>query len=173
MTIKQSVSFFILFYFLSFSVFSTENTEQDVANTLDEFHRAASNAEGDRYFSLLTDNAVFMGTDPTERWTKLQFKQFAMPIFNQHRGWLYVVKQRNITLIADKKSAYFDEVLENSNYGLCRGSGVLILTPSGWKIAQYNLSLPIPNDIAKAVVAQIKSYEANNKSTNLPAVQQK
>jgi len=40
---------------------------------------------------------------------------------------------------------------------------MLWLTDQGWKIAQYNLSIPMPNAIAGDLVKQIQSYEKNNK----------
>jgi hypothetical protein len=43
--------------------------------------------------------------------------------------------------------AWFDEALDTPNMGPCRGSGVLVATTAGWKIAQYNLALTIPNDL--------------------------
>lgn len=41
--------------------------------------------------------------------------------------------------------------------GLCRGSGVLVRIGSAWKIAQYNLSIPIPNRLTKQLVKQIEA----------------
>jgi len=79
--------------------------------------------------------------------------------FNQGNGWLYQVKERNISLIKHSKVAFFDEILENQKYGFCRGSGVLIQTEQGWKISQYNLSFLVPNGVAKTVVEQIKHFK--------------
>jgi hypothetical protein len=36
----------------------------------------------------------------------------------------------------------------------------LALTPAGWKIEQYALTLPIPNDMAADVTAKIEAFEA-------------
>jgi hypothetical protein len=55
--------------------------------------------------------------------------------------------------------AWFDETLDNAVYGTARGSGVLSLTPSGWKIAQYVLSFPIPNPLAKELTGKIRTFE--------------
>ena len=55
---------------------------------------------------------------------------------------------------------WFDELLDNDAYGLTRGSGVLRLTADGWKIEQYVLSMPIPNDKARAVVDLIQAEPA-------------
>ena len=46
----------------------------------------------------------------------------------------------------------FDEVLDNANLGRCRSTGVII----GGKLAQYNLSLPVPNELILDVVAKIR-----------------
>jgi hypothetical protein len=59
--------------------------------------------------------------------------------------------------------AYFDEILESKSYGTSRGTGVLVKTRAGWKIAQYALTFPIPNDLAKDTTDRIKAYEAKAK----------
>lgn len=114
---------------------------------LDGFHAAAAKADEKAYFGALAENAVFLGTDATERWTKEQFRAFCKPYFTKGQGWLYAPKQRKIDFAADGRTAWFDELLENKKNGLCRGSGVLMLVGGDWKIAQYNLSIPIPNDV--------------------------
>lgn len=136
--------------------------EQAIAKSLDQFHHAAAQANAQMYLDLLTDDAIFLGTDATERWTKKQFTDFVLPHFNQGNGWLYLVKERNISLVENTNVAFFDEILENHKYGTCRGSGVLIKTEQGWQISQYNLSFLVPNDVAKKVVKQIKDYEKKN-----------
>tara|TARA_Y100000815_G_C13135222_1_gene422112 strand:- start:10 stop:129 length:120 start_codon:yes stop_codon:yes gene_type:complete len=35
---------------------------------------------------------------------------------------------------------------------------VLVKTEAGWKVTQYHLTIPIPNDIADSVAEQIKAY---------------
>ena len=54
-----------------------------INNTLDAFHTAASEADEDTYFALLADNAVFLGTDASERWTKPQFQEWAAQYFER------------------------------------------------------------------------------------------
>ena len=44
----------------------------------------------------------------------------------------------------DGRTAYFDELLDNEDLGEMRGSGVLVREDGAWKVAQYNLSIPIP-----------------------------
>ena len=153
------ITIFILSLCLfNFSLFANS----DINKVLDTFHQAAANADQKLYFSLLDEQAVFLGTDGTERWTKKQFTDFVNPYFSKGRGWLYKSRQRNITLIQapanEIQLAFFDELLDNKNYGECRGSGVLRLTSQGWKILQYNLSIPVPNSISNDVVEKIKTH---------------
>ncbi len=49
-------------------------------------------------------------------------------------------------------------MLDTPNLGVCRGSGVLVLINGNWKIAQYNLSIPIPNALAGGIVKQIGGH---------------
>ncbi|SEL58874.1 SnoaL-like domain-containing protein [Colwellia chukchiensis] len=133
------------------------NTELDLL--LDNFHQAAAEAHYERYMALLADDAIYLGTDSSERWTKSEFAAFVKPYFSQGRGWLYHTIERHITKSQVSDIAFFDELLENKNYGRCRGSGVLINTEHGWKILQYNLSIPIPNALARQVVKSIKSHQ--------------
>ncbi len=144
----------LLIALMSFSALA----EQSIDQVLNSFHQAASQADGEAYFNLLSDDSVFLGTDATERWAKNEFKAYAMPYFNQGKGWTYHSTERHINFSADGKTAFFDELLFNDNYGQCRGSGVLWKTAQGWKIAQYNLSVPLPNAIAKDVVKQIADH---------------
>ena len=136
-----------------------KNPEAAIDKVLSSFHAAASEANGDLYFSLFAEGAVFMGTDATERWSVDQFKAFAEPYFSQGRGWTYTKTERHISVSADGTTAWFDEVLWNEAYGTCRGTGVLLLTDFGWRIAQYNLSIPIPNDLTRDFAARIKEFE--------------
>lgn len=142
-----------------FTLADDKSEKQAINNVLDKFHHAAAQANAQEYLNLLTDDAIFLGTDSSERWNKEQFTAFVLPYFNQGKGWLYVMKTRNISLLEDRKIAFFDEILDNKNYGRCRGSGVLIKTKQGWKISQYNLSIMIPNGVANKVVEQIQHYK--------------
>lgn len=135
-----------------------------VDQTIDRLHRAASLAAENDYFDLFTEDATFIGTDATEHWSKSEFRAYAHPYFAKGKGWTYFPRAnaRWITLAApqradgrntDTRIAWFDELLDHAKYGTCRGSGVVILTAErtfhgrmSAKIAQYNLSVPIPNE---------------------------
>lgn len=130
--------------------------EQSVAAVLNDFHDAASKADGKRYFGHFTENGIFLGTDIKERWTVAEFQDYARPHFEKGRGWTYTAKSRNIYLSPDGKTAWFDEILLNEKFGETRGSGVLSKTENGWKVAQYHLTLPVPNELIEGLVKQIK-----------------
>lgn len=131
--------------------------EAAVSAVLDALHDAASKAEFDRYFGLYTDDAIFLGTDATERWTLDQFKAYARPSFDAGRGWTYHPVERHVYVSADGRTAWFDETLENAGLGDTRGSGALVREGDTWKVAQYNLTIPIPNAMARDVVGQIRA----------------
>ncbi len=134
--------------------------EKAIDGVLSSFHQAASDADGDLYFSLFADEAIFMGTDATERWTVSEFKAFAEPYFSEGRGWTYTKTERYVYVASDGQTAWFDEMLWNEKYGTCRGTGVLVLTDGDWRIAQYNLTFPIPNDLSADITSRIKDFEA-------------
>jgi ketosteroid isomerase-like protein len=142
----------------SFSTLAA-NDKQSITKVLNSFHQAAADAQAKPYFNLMSQDAIFIGTDAKERWSKEEFKAFVIPYFSKGTGWLYTPTERNISLLEQGQVAFFDELLFSESYGTCRGSGVLIKTDQGWRISQYNLSIPMPNGLAKALVKQIKSYE--------------
>lgn len=136
-----------------------------VEKVLDDLHDAASKADETRYFNLFSADAVFLGTDASERWTVDQFRAYAHPYFSEGKGWTYLPRpgKRFITFGTGSAtgSAWFDEVLDNAKYGECRGSGVLVKDSSGaWKIAQYNLTVPVPNALLPKVVEMIRAEGA-------------
>lgn len=152
----------VILGFVFISLFANANSELDAV--LDDFHQAASEANYDKYINLLAKDAIYLGTDSGERWNKSEFAAFVKPYFSQGKGWLYLPIERHITGTQANNIAFFDELLENKNYGRCRGSGVLVKNEDGWKILQYNLSIPVPNAIAHEVVDKIKVYRnATNK----------
>lgn len=123
---------------------------------LDDWHDAAADADEARYFGAMAPEFVFLGTDASERWDVAAFRAFAHPYFAQGKAWTFVPRERHVILSPRGDVAWFDEKLDSATYGECRGSGVVRLDGGRWKIAHYNLTIPIPNDLAKSVVAMIK-----------------
>jgi len=129
-----------------------DNQKAIIAAILDSFNVAATNSDYERYFSFYADDAIFIGTDATERWNKSEFMVWAKPFFDKKRTWNFITLQRNVYLSEDGNLAWFDELL-NTQMKICRGSGVLIKQNQNWKIQQYVLSTTIPNNIIDSVVA--------------------
>jgi len=132
----------------------------EVRETLERLHQAASEADEEAYFELFASDAVFMGTDPQERWTLDEFRAWCRPYFAAGRGWTYVPQAQHVQLSADGQVAWFDERLLNTTYGECRGTGVAVLLDGRWRIAQYSLSLPVPNELAADLVERIRGLPA-------------
>lgn len=137
--------------------------EQAAAKMLDDYHDAAAKADENRYFSHFTDDAIFMGSDATERWTKSEFQTWAKPFFSRGKAWTFHATRRVIHVDDAGKIAWFDEDLATDGLGPSRGSGVLLhdAKDGKWRIAHYNLTLTIPNerldhvkDVLTAVVNQ-------------------
>jgi ketosteroid isomerase-like protein len=124
-----------------------------IAQTLMDFHAAAGRSDLEGYFSFFTEDAVFIGTDATEHWTKASFYAYAQAPFAAGRGWNFKALDRHIYLSPTGDLAWFDELLDAPYAKIARGSGVLAKTEAGWKIKQYVLSMTVPNALSDSIVA--------------------
>ena len=124
---------------------------------LDGLHRDAHEANFETYFARYSSDAVFLGTDKTERWTIKEFKDYAKPAFSDGHGWTYTVLERNWE--GEGNTRWFDEILFNEKLGHCRGTGVVEKKNGEWKIAHYALTMLVPNAIAREVGAQTKEAD--------------
>ena len=124
----------------------------DLGGILEDWHRAAAASDEQAYFDRMTDDAIFIGTDATERWDVAAFRAYAHPRFAAGKGWVMHATARNIVFSADRRTAWFDEALEATNLGPARGSGVLVQGTDGrYRIAHYVLSISVPNERFAAV----------------------
>lgn len=140
----------------SWAVFAQSSDSKKVINTvLDSWHKAASNANFKDYFGLMTDDAVFIGTDAKENWNRSAFEAFAKPYFDQGKAWSFTALERHIYFDATENLAWFDELLD-TQMKICRGSGVVVKMGNQWKIKHYVLSMTFPNENIEEVV-RIKS----------------
>ena len=122
----------------------------DVNRFLNEWHKSAATSSHAAYIGSMAKGGVYIGTDASEHWTTQEFSEWSKPYFDQKRGWNLVSLNRHIYLGADKKTAWFDELLDTS-MGLCRGSGVLQFKDGKWRIYQYVLSPTVPNELTNEV----------------------
>jgi hypothetical protein len=147
----KKVFLIILFALFTTSVGAQNKDKAQIDSTLDNWHKAATDANFVNYFDALTDDSIFIGTDATENWTKPAFQAFAKPYFDKGKAWSFTSLERHIYFSTDKKMAWFDELL-NTQMKICRGSGVLIFINGKWKIKHYVLSMTIPNDNVDDVI---------------------
>jgi hypothetical protein len=147
----KKIILFILFTVFIMPINAQEKAKEQINTTLDNWHKAAAEANFNNYFDTLTDDSIFIGTDATEHWDKKAFQAYSKPYFDKGKAWSFTALERHIYFSKDKKLAWFDELL-NTQMKICRGSGVLVLTDGKWKIKQYVLSMTIPNDNVDEVV---------------------
>ena len=134
--------------------------KEQVNKRLDAWHKAAAEANAEAYFGMMTDDAIFIGTDPTENWNKKEFLAYAKPHFDKGKAWSFKAIERHVYFDKSGKTAWFDELL-NTQMKICRGSGVLVKIGNDWKIKHYVLSMTIPNDNTNEVVKIIAPIEDN------------
>jgi hypothetical protein len=108
----------------------------------------------------MASDAVYIGTDKSERWVGPAFKAWAKPYFDHHKAWEFHAFNRHIDFNDDKSVIWFDEQL-HTQMGICQASGVIRNTKDGFKIVHYQLSLTIPNDLVNHIKKEIDEFEAN------------
>jgi ketosteroid isomerase-like protein len=135
----------------SFSFYGNHSDKDKINVVIDNWHKAAGEAQFDAYFNLMTDDAIFIGTDATENWNKTQFQAFAKPFFDRGKAWSFKAIERHIYVDKSGRTAWFDELLD-TQMKICRGSGVLLKVGNDWKIKHYVLSMTVPNDNVTEVV---------------------
>ena len=127
------------------------------AKTIDAWHEAAADADFERYFSLMTQDGVFVGTDATEHWENEAFRRFSKPYFDRGKAWTFKSLERHI--YQGGSNIWFDELLD-TQMGICRGSGVLEYEEGQWKIAHYVLSIAVPNNQVDRLMSLKKAQDS-------------
>lgn len=156
-----------LLFLLIISCASTNNSDQkktEISKVVDNWHKAAAEANYNNYFEIMSDDSNFMGTDATENWTKKEFQAYAKPYFDKGKAWNFTAFDRKIFISENGKIAWFDELL-TTQMKICRGSGILEQVNGQWKIKHYVLSMTIPNENMDEVVkikASIEDAFMNN-----------
>ena len=138
-----------------------------VNSVLDDFHDAAANGDETRYLNLMTEDAVFMGTDETERWPKNPvFSDYVNARFENGRGWAYESVERHVQFSEDSDVAWFDEVVFSETNGRFRGTGTLVREGDQWKIAHYAMSFLIYNEDWEEVIEITRRTAATKQATD-------
>ena len=147
-----------IIFLILLMLLQTSWAEEKLDILIDGLHQDAHEGNFKSYFERYSPDAVFLGTDKTERWTIEEFKEYADPAFADGHGWTYKVVERNWE--GEGNIRWFDEILFNEKLGNCRGTGVAKLINDEWKIAHYALTMLVPNSIAANVGLQ--TIEADN-----------
>ncbi|UII23745.1 nuclear transport factor 2 family protein [Fulvivirga ligni] len=121
--------------------------QEEVNRFIDNWHKAAAEADAEIFFGSIAENGIYIGTDASERWDKTSFEEFGKPYFDKGKAWDFTPYDRDLHFSADGNTAWFSELLKTW-MGVCRGSGILSKQEDGtWKIEQYHLSVTVPNEL--------------------------
>jgi len=155
----QILVIFLIAFCISCSYKQNTNEEVLVDKLMNDWHLAATNADTS-FFNYLDSNAIYIGTDASERWTKSEFESFALPYFRKGKAWDFKTIERKVYFSDIKDIAWFDETLDTW-MGICRSSGVVCKLKNGeWKIKHYHLSCTVPNNKIKQFIELIEGKQS-------------
>jgi len=133
---------------------------RDVNAFVDGWHDDAAHARM-AYFDKIAPDGVYIGTDRGELWQRDAFRAWGRKYFEGKRAaWVFHATRRNVYASGDGNTIWFDELLDTENMGHCMASGVIRKTSTGFEIEHYQLSIAVPNEIAKQVTSLAKAAEA-------------
>jgi SnoaL-like domain len=156
------IIWFLVFFVTTVNIVSAQHSHDEINKFIDNWHQAAGRADATVFFGGMDEQAVYIGTDATERWTKTEFVLFAKPYFDKGKAWDFKPYDRELHVTSDAKMVWFSELL-STWMGVCRGSGILAMTPQGWKIQQYHLSVTVPNDLIRDFITLVDTYNKKAK----------
>lgn len=153
--------FQVLIIFCFASASQAQNQKTKINQVIDAWHEAASEANFENYFGLMTEDSHFIGTDASENWSFEEFKSFSKPYFDKGKAWTFSPVERHVYINSQQNLAWFDELLDSDHMGICRGSGVLVLKDEQWKIQHYVLSIAVPNELVKNLNESKSEHDQN------------
>lgn len=124
---------------------------------MDNWHKAAADADAKAFFGAMSEDAVYIGTADFERWSKSDFVKFAEPYFKKGKAWDFKPYDRELHVSPTGDYAWFSELL-TTWMGVCRGSGILTRADGQWKIAQYHLAVTVPNEIIDDFIKLVDGF---------------
>jgi hypothetical protein len=146
------ITFLSLFFFTALIARTQSNeTLTSLDKLVNQWHVSAAKANFQEYFDATTNDFIFLGTAPGERWNKVDFQSFCKPYFDKGKAWDFKPSNRQWNVISNGTIAYFDEDLQTWMES-CRGSGICVLENGEWKIAYYNLTVLIENEKIKEFI---------------------
>jgi hypothetical protein len=130
----------------------------EVNIAMDKWHEAAAHGDEEVFFKWMDTDAIYLGTDSAERWSKEEFRKWSKPHFDKEVAWAFKPKKRNIYFSDKGQYAWFEETLDTW-MGECRGTGVMRRLPEGWRIKHYNLAILVPNDVVKDFISLVQKQK--------------
>jgi len=130
------------------------HAQDSPGSALDALHKAGMDANQPAFAALLAEDVIFLGMDGANRLEGAAVRNFVSNSFASGKAWAYSSSLREIRLSGDGSVAWFDEVLEHDRLGSGRGTGVLIRKSEGWRVAQYSLTIPLPNGVMGTSAAE-------------------
>ncbi len=118
---------------------------QSIDSLMNAWHHAAAVADEVTFFGTMTEDGIYIGTDPTERWLRDDLAVWAKKYFDRESAWAFKPLSRTIKVGESGEIAWFDELLDTW-MGTCRSTGIVVRKNGNWKIIYYHLSVAIPND---------------------------
>ena len=126
------------------AVFPASARGDSVDAVLDALHAAGAASDPAAFLMQLAPDAVVLGMHGSGKLAGAALHGHVNGRFAAGDGWSYHSTGRTTRYSTDRNMAWFTESLQDSGGGHSWGSGVLIVTVTGWKIAQYALTGPLP-----------------------------
>jgi len=134
---------------------SDTRSVMEIDSMINTWHHAAAVADEQKFFGSMTEDAIYIGTDATERWLRDELATWSKKYFDKETAWDFKPLSRNIKLAPGGQLAWFDELLDTW-MGTCRSTGIVKKQDDDWKIIYYHLSIAVPNEKIDAYRALIK-----------------
>src|SRR6188768_589919 len=88
----------------------SQSDEKAIHQFIDNWHLAATKADAKVFFGSMADQSIYIGTDASERWTKVEFEGFAKPYFDRGKAWDFKPYDRDLHVTNSGKTAWFSEL---------------------------------------------------------------
>lgn len=138
-----------------------KNAAEQAHRFVDAWHLAAATADEDVFFGSMAEDAIYLGTDASERWLRDELKSWSAEYFKRDKAWDFKPYDRQLYWSDNQRVVWFEEMLDTW-MGTCRGSGVLVRDGDSWLLKHYDLAVMVPNDVIKDFIDLVKK---NNPET--------
>lgn len=134
---------------------SESEAQAAVRAVVTDLHQAASEADHERFFAHLAEDAVFFGPSAPDRFDVEKLRER----FTEVIGWMAEPTEQHFAVSDDETLAWFDERLASQRLGELRTSGVLRREAGAWKIVQFHVALPVPNGLLEELARKIRAHD--------------